>query len=357
VVLIGIIVAVCFRATRSSRKEKYKKSSEFQSQSSEQGPAPLPLGYKKPVDLLQVAEQNRRIEEAEEKQRIQQQYKNNPNASYQTNQTNGYVSVPLSQVYVVAQSSPNRQNLAPGSFPAQYVDPGQQFSASYGYPGNFVILIIEMPQQAYSEQSKSSYRSPPSDFNGTRPAEIMDPSTNYRLGQQQPYHGQNHMGYNQQLAAPPRSYAQELESRSSYSSDRSNVNNGGFPRKLTQVAPPRSYAQELESKNSYASDRSDINSHGLSQKLTTATPPRSNAQELESRNSYSSDRSNVDSRALSQKLTQVAPPRSYAQELESKNSYASNKSYINSRGLSQKNPIATNIKDLPTLPAADYSKE
>jgi FtsZ-interacting cell division protein ZipA len=137
VVLIGIIVAVCFRATRSSRKEKYKKSSEFQSQSSEQGPAPLPLGYKKPVDLLQVAEQNRRIEEAEEKQRIQQQYKNNPNASYQTNQTNGYVSVPLSQVYVVAQSSPNRQNLAPGSFPAQYVDPGQQFSASYGYPGNF----------------------------------------------------------------------------------------------------------------------------------------------------------------------------------------------------------------------------
>jgi hypothetical protein len=136
VVLVGIVVAICLRVNRSAKKAKKYKSQESLPARSEQGPAPLPPGYKKPIDLLQFAEHNRRMDEAQERKRIQESSMVNTN--YQPNPNNltnvPYVTVPLSQVYVVAQGQNNIQE----SMPTLYVDSDQQASTSFGYPGRLL---------------------------------------------------------------------------------------------------------------------------------------------------------------------------------------------------------------------------
>jgi hypothetical protein len=139
VVVLGIIIAICVRSKRSNKRNKYSESLDKAKNSQDQGPAPLPRGYMKPVDLLQVAEQNRRMEEAEQLQMIQkknQLYKTQQ--MYQTEALDGrFVAVPVNQVYAFSQNSPVLQTVRsnnPNS--AQYMEQ-EQYGSTYSHPGKF----------------------------------------------------------------------------------------------------------------------------------------------------------------------------------------------------------------------------
>lgn len=178
ILVFGIAIAVCLRAIRSSRKTKQKKYAESEStRSPDKGPAPLPMGYKKPVDLLQVAEQNRRMEEAEQLQMAQEK-SSIYSSGLESNQTVGpYVTVPLSQVFVMTQGSPNGRNSYNydqnnlGNIPALYVDPA---NIGRAHPGIYKSLMLVAPQRSNSPQRFASYTSQSSNgavqsINGTSP--------------------------------------------------------------------------------------------------------------------------------------------------------------------------------------------
>lgn len=84
-IVVGIIVAVVIRFCRMKRRKTSLQSRmDHNSIPQRQGPAPLPAGYMKPVDLLQVAQVNQR-----EQQRLSMassQFKNSSNPMYGSHQ-------------------------------------------------------------------------------------------------------------------------------------------------------------------------------------------------------------------------------------------------------------------------------